>query len=247
MSLLSVLVAAYAIGVYGFGPGAGILPLAFRESFGSRPLAVAAHIFASATALLLGPVQFSSRVRVRWPGLHRVVGRVYLGLAVPIGGLAGLYLSGFAFGGITTTLGFGLLAVVWLYTALRGYVTARARDFAAHSRWMVRNYSLTFAAVTLRLYLPVSQVLEVPFDLSYQLISWLCWVPNLMIGECLIRVLRSPSAEGPLSRPRRPAALVEDSAPGEHRTAGPLTTPGVPVTPSSACTPPGTASSRVPT
>jgi len=150
MILLSALVAAYAIGVYGFGAGAENLPPAFRDSFGSRPLAIAAHIFASATALLIGPVQFSSRVRNRWPGFHRVVGRVYLAAAVPVGGLAGLYLSAFAVGGAMSTLGFGTLAVVWLYTALQGYLTARSRDFPTHRRWMIRSYALTFAAVTLR-------------------------------------------------------------------------------------------------
>jgi uncharacterized membrane protein len=212
MFLLSILVAVYAIGVYGFGPGAGILPSAFRESFGSRPVAVAAHIFASATALLLGPVQFWSRVRARWPAMHRIVGRVYLGVAVPIGGLAGLYLSGFAYGGVVTTLGFGCLAVVWLYTAWQGYRTARARDFAAHRRWAIRNYALTFAAVTLRLYLPLSQVLTLPFDLSYQLISWLCWVPNLIVGECLAQAPRGTSAEMPVRRPKAALPAAEPAA-----------------------------------
>ncbi len=195
LSVLSVLVAAYAVGVYGFGPGAANLPPAFRENFGRRPLAVAAHIFASAAALLLGPVQFSARVRRRWPAVHRLVGRVYLGAAVPVGGLAGLYLSWFAFGGPVARLGFGCLAVAWLYTAVRGYAAARGRDFAAHRRWMVRNYALTFAAVTLRLYLSLGHVLDLPFDLSYQLISWLCWVPNLVVGEGLARAARGPAAD----------------------------------------------------
>ena len=193
MAGLSTLVAAYAVGVYGFGPGAKILPPAFQESFGARPLAVAAHIFASATALLIGPVQFSTRVRNRWPGFHRIVGRVYLGAAVPVGGLAGLYLSAFAVGGVVSTLGFGSLAVVWLYTALQGYLKVRSRDFPSHRRWMIRSFALTFAAVTLRLYLPLSQIVGVPFEPAYQTISWLCWVPNLLVGEWLIRSARGSS------------------------------------------------------
>lgn len=209
LSLLSVLVAAYAIGTYGFGAGAGGLPPEFRESFRSRALGVAAHIFASATALLLGPVQFSSWVRAHWPVLHRIVGRVYLGVAVPVGGLAGLYLSAFAFGGLVTRLGFGSLAVAWLYTAFRGYVAARAGDFSAHRRWMIRNYALTFAAVTLRLYLPLGFFLQVPFEFSYRLISWLCWIPNLIVGESLVRGSRSSADEGPVGRPGPPAGPVE--------------------------------------
>jgi uncharacterized membrane protein len=211
ISLLSVIIAAYAIGMYGFGPGVANLPPVFRENFNTRPLVVAAHIFASATALLLGPLQFSARLRGRWPALHRMVGRVYLGAAVPIGGLAGLYMSCFAFGGIASTLGFGCLAVLWLYTALRGYITARSRNFSAHRRWMLRNYSLTFAAVTLRLYLVLSFYLETPFEVSYQLIAWLCWVPNLVVGECLAQTLSSPATQRPVNRPRPTVAQVEHS------------------------------------
>jgi hypothetical protein len=44
---------------------------------------------------------------------------------------------------------------------------------------MVRNFALTFAAVTLRLYLPAWMIAGVAFDVAYPLIAWLCWVPNL--------------------------------------------------------------------
>jgi hypothetical protein len=46
------------------------------------------------------------------------------------------------------------LALAWLYTGAKAFSAARQRDFVAHRRWMIRNFSLTFAAVTLRLYLP---------------------------------------------------------------------------------------------
>jgi hypothetical protein len=196
MCLLSVLIAAYAIGMYGFGPGGFKLPPEIRESFAIRRSAVAAHIFASAAALALGPIQFSSTVRNRWPALHRMVGRVYLCAAVPIGGLAGLYLSRFAFGGIVTRLGFGCLAVVWLFTAFQGFRSALARDFEAHRRWMIRNFSLTFAAVTLRFYLAIGFIQEVPFETTYRLVSWLCWLPNIVVGESLIRALSAKGTEG---------------------------------------------------
>lgn len=201
MFLLSLLVSAYAIGMYGFRPGVEHMPLEFRDSFGSRPVAVAAHIFASAAALVLGPVQFMPQLRTRWPTFHKIVGRAYLALAVPVGGLAGLYLSGFAFGGIASRLGFGLLAVAWLYTAFRGFIAIQSRELSAHRRWMIRNFSLTFAAVTLRLYLPITQFLGVPFELSYQIVSWMAWVPNLMVGELLVRAARLPSVDSPVSQP----------------------------------------------
>jgi ABC-type spermidine/putrescine transport system permease subunit II len=61
------------------------------------------------------------------------------------------------------------------------------RDFAAHRRWMIRSFALTFAAVTLRLYLPLGFLLPVSFDDAYRVISFLCWVPNLLAAEWLLR------------------------------------------------------------
>jgi len=56
---------------------------------------------------------------------------------------------------------------------------------------MVRNFALTFAAVTLRLWLPASIASGVPFELAYPAVAWLCWVPNLLAAELLLRQTRS--------------------------------------------------------
>jgi hypothetical protein len=53
---------------------------------------------------------------------------------------------------------------------------------------MIRNYSLTFAAVTLRIYLPLATaVMHISFIPSYRVISWFCRVPNNIVAEMLIR------------------------------------------------------------
>ena len=78
---------------------------------------------------------------------------------------------------------FALLALAWLASGLLAYVAARQRDFAAHRRWMIRNFALSFAAITLRLYLPPVFVFGLPFAPAYALIAWLCWVPNLLFAQ----------------------------------------------------------------
>ncbi len=70
---------------------------------------------------------------------------------------------------------------------MRAYAAIRARDIELHRRWMVRNFALTFAAVTLRLWLPASVVSGIPFEAAYPVIAWLCWVPNLLAAELLLR------------------------------------------------------------
>ena len=79
------------------------------------------------------------------------------------------------------------LALLWLFPGLMAYLAIRRRDIERHRRWMIRNFSLTFAAVTLRIYIPLSFVAGVPFEDSYPLIAWLCWVPNLLVAEWVIK------------------------------------------------------------
>jgi uncharacterized membrane protein len=183
--LLSLGVAAYAIAVYGFLPlGAAVHP-DMRATFEAQRAGIYAHIFASVVALALGPFQFSAKLRARHLALHRWSGRLYLGLGVLVGGLAALFMAAHAFGGLAARLGFACGAVVWLYTGWRAYTAIRARDIVSHRRWMVRNFAVTFAAVTLRLWLPASMISGIPFELAYPAIAWLCWAPNLLLAELL--------------------------------------------------------------
>ena len=59
--------------------------------------------------------------------------------------------------------------------------------FNEHRAWMIRSFALTFAAVTLRLYLPIASFLPVHSDDAYRAISILCWVPNLAIVELYLK------------------------------------------------------------
>lgn len=56
---------------------------------------------------------------------------------------------------------------------------------------MVRNFSLAFVAVMLRLYIPVSIIAGADFAVTYAVIAWLCWVPNMMFAEWLFITARS--------------------------------------------------------
>jgi uncharacterized membrane protein len=193
LGTLSLGVAGYAVAVYAFLPLGAALHPDMRAAFEAHPAGIDAHIFASAVALALGPFQFSAKLRGTRPGLHRWLGRLYLGIGVLLGGLAGLFMALHAFGGLASRLGFACLAIAWLYTGLRAYRAIRARDLASHRRWMVRNFALTFAAVTLRLYLPASVAAGIPFELAYPVIAWLCWLPNITVAEWLFNRAHGPS------------------------------------------------------
>ncbi|MEP6611981.1 MAG: DUF2306 domain-containing protein [Mucilaginibacter sp.] len=144
------------------------------------------HISFGGLALLTGWTQFSKKLRGRYLSAHRLVGKIYV-LSVFISSCAGLYIALFASGGIISSLGFGTLALLWLFTDIQAYTSIRKLRIAEHERWMIRNYALTFAAVTLRIWLPlVTNLMHWDFIPSYRAISWLCWVPNLIIAELII-------------------------------------------------------------
>lgn len=143
------------------------------------------HISLGGVSLLAGFTQFFTKLRANRPGLHRKLGKLYV-LAVAISGLSGLVIAFFANGGLPAALGFGSLAVLWLYTTYRAYTAIRQKQVTVHRRWMIRSYALCFAAVTLRIYLPLMVAAGLGFIDAYRIIAWLCWVPNLLFAEYLI-------------------------------------------------------------
>jgi uncharacterized membrane protein len=144
------------------------------------------HAATAATALLIGPWQFLPKLRATRPLLHRWMGRVYVAACL-VGGLTGFVLALGASTGPVSTAGFGLLAIAWTYSTAMAWRLAMRRDFAAHRRWMIRSFALTFAAVTLRLYLPIAPALPVSMEDAYRAISFLCWAPNLLLAEIYLR------------------------------------------------------------
>ncbi|MGE6259256.1 DUF2306 domain-containing protein [Heyndrickxia sporothermodurans] len=146
------------------------------------------HIATSVVTLVIGPFTLSTKFRKKNISRHRMLGKIYM-IGILIGGVSGLYLSFYASGGLAGKIGFGLLSVLWLISAYKAFIRVKNNQIQKHQNWMMRNYSLTFAAVTLRLWLPLFVLLFglEHFELSYAVISWLAWIPNLIIVEIVIK------------------------------------------------------------
>ena len=145
------------------------------------------HIAGGMGALLFGPWQFSEKLRARALNLHRWLGRFYL-LEVALGSLAGFAMALVSEEGLPTHLGFGALAVLWFLTGLQAYLKIRRGNVEAHRHWMIRNFALSLAAVTLRIYIPLMLAgFHWSFHVTYITVSWLCWLPNLLLAEWLVR------------------------------------------------------------
>jgi hypothetical protein len=131
-------------------PALSKIPL--NPEFALHLLFISLHGVPAALTLLLGPFQFLSGFRNRYPKYHRVAGRIYL-VSVLVGSVAGLVSALMSTSGFPAQVGFVLLVIAWLYSGWRAYQAARHRKFLEHRIWMIRNYSLTFAAVLLRVFI----------------------------------------------------------------------------------------------
>lgn len=150
------------------------------------PLAVWGHVLFGPIVLALVPVQLSDTIRTRHPFLHRLSGRVYA-LAVLVASVASLVIVPGSIASPFAKAGFAVLACLWIgFTAL-GLVAARRRDYVAHRAWMIRSLALTFAAVTLRVFMAPLMALGWTVAETYNLTAWLSWIVNLAVVELLAK------------------------------------------------------------
>ena len=156
------------------------------------------HVLSGILALLVGPFQFVRRIRRRFVRVHRFLGAVYIASATALG-LTGLVLAPTAYTGLVAVLGFTFLDSAMLFTTWTAVRMVVVRRIGEHRRWMIRSFALILAGVMLRLMtfthaaLTGAGVTDMTFETAYAGISWLCWVPNLLIA---LWVTRRPAGAG---------------------------------------------------
>ena len=103
------------------------------------------HTLAGIFALLIGPINFSSRIRQRHLTRHRVLGRIYV-VSVFVGSFTGIALAW----GRPGLPGTSMQAAAWMVCTTAAFLTARNRQIIQHRQWMVRSYAVTFTFVSSR-------------------------------------------------------------------------------------------------
>lgn len=177
--LLALMVVLYSMAY--LQPGMPEALEAQRELYLEKRGLLLTHITGASVAMLLTPFQLWGRLRRQWPRVHRVMGRV-LALGIGVGGSAGVGMAFYAYGGWSNRIGFATLGVLWVATTVVAIRLARSGDIAGHRRWMIRSASLTFAAVTLRVWVSALEPV-LGFESAYAVMGWLCWVPNLVVAQ----------------------------------------------------------------
>jgi len=103
------------------------------------------HTLAGTLALLIGPINFSSRIRQGYLRLHRVLGYIYF-TSVFVGSFTGIALAA----GRPGLPGTSAQAAAWMVCTTVAVITARNRQITVHRQWMARSYAVTFTFVSSR-------------------------------------------------------------------------------------------------
>ncbi|MBU3865742.1 DUF2306 domain-containing protein [Streptomyces sp. 4503] len=107
---------------------------------------------------------------------------------------------------------FYILVVAWLYTLFMAYRSIRRGQVQLHRIWMIRNYVLTFAAVTLRIYLLIGLLLKkaffdsMDFDQLYTTAGWASILGNVLVVEYFI-IQRTLAPRAAVGAPAGPPPL----------------------------------------
>lgn len=159
--------------------------------FVAAPAPVILHIFGATLYALLGAFQFSSGVRLRWPGGHRRAGRLLavLGLLTGLTGMwmTALYpipleLQGSILLGVRMLVGAAMVTAIIL-----AWSSIRRRDFRRHEAWMIRAYALAQGAGTQVLVLgPWMLLTGEGVGPTRDLLMTLAWAINIGVAEWII-------------------------------------------------------------
>lgn len=149
------------------------------------------HVFTSILTLSSGFTQFSKFIRNSYTRIHRFSGWIYilsiLVFAAPSGFIIGIYANG----GLSSQIGFCLLAFLWFFFTLKAFLAIKEKNYYLHQVYMIRSFSLTLSAITLRAwkYIIIDLFHPRPMDV-YIIVAWLGWVLNLIIAEIIILKLK---------------------------------------------------------
>jgi hypothetical protein len=148
------------------------------------------HIGGAAFTVLLGPLQFVTVLRTRFPRVHRWTGRAYL-VGLLIGFVGAVHLTMTTELGWTVAVALAVLAGAWIVTAAMAFAAIRVRNIAMHREWMIRNYLLTCAFITFRFITNLPGVFEMgTVSEIFTNFGWLSWVVPMAVYEVVRQLPR---------------------------------------------------------
>jgi uncharacterized membrane protein YozB (DUF420 family) len=123
-------------------------------TFGLHYPLLVGHVALASVAMVTAVAQIWPGLRRSHPLLHRRVGRLYVCTAIPAALCAMVIGAATPFGPILA-VGNVVLAALWLWFTINGYLAAKARRFVEHRRHMIRSATLALSIITNRVWTPL--------------------------------------------------------------------------------------------
>ncbi len=145
------------------------------------------HISTAIIVMVVGAGQFFPFLLRKKPAVHRLLGKVYVLGILFFAAPSGMVLAKFANGGLPSRVGFSLQCLVWFALTAAAWREIRRRRWLNHTHFMMRSYAVTLAAMSLRTesYWMLYSLGTKPIE-TYVTVTWLSWVGNLVVVECMI-------------------------------------------------------------
>ena len=112
------------------------------------------HVLLASVAMVAVVLQSWPGLRARRPGLHRRVGRIYVAAALPAAACAMVIGAATPFGPILA-VGNVVLAALWMWFTVNGYLAGRRRHVGEHRRNMIFSATLALSIITNRIWTPL--------------------------------------------------------------------------------------------
>ncbi len=156
------------------------------------------HLIPGTLFILLGPLQFLSSIRTRWPQYHRWMGRVLLfcGLFTAIAGLV-MNATFPPVGGMTKAVVLTIFGIFQVAALLIAWQAILKRKIDIHRDWMIRAYAIALSVSTMRFFMiPYFIVFGMPSEMIIDLGTVFSFVFNWLVAEIIIHKLNRPSLKG---------------------------------------------------
>ena len=145
------------------------------------------HVFTCFICVFAGFTQFSKDFLQQYPTLHRVLGRIYFYNIILINFPVGFILALNANGHVPGKMAFLTLDVLWVYFTISAVVYIKKGFIEKHRKQMIRSYSLTLTALTLRLLkMFMLSFSNWGYNEIYVFDAWMALIINLIVSELII-------------------------------------------------------------
>jgi uncharacterized membrane protein len=146
------------------------------------------HGLAGACAILLGPLQFSDRLRQRFTKFHRVVGRIYITSALIVAPL-GAYIQYFEerMGGPRSFSIAALVdAILLMLTTAIAFTFILNGKVQQHRQWMTRSFAVALVFLEVRVVGGITGWDKSPA--AIETIVWSCLAFSLLSADIVLQV-----------------------------------------------------------